>query len=217
VKWVRTKPKGWITKLAINLAGALICYLILIIFFVTKFGQVWMSLIFIPLAVYIFQKIHQHYSAVGDQLKTDISEKLSTINTGENIVIVPVAGITKVVKQSILYAKSLSDNVVAVYVGSSNESIKDLEKNWRKWDTGVKFVGLLSPYRSVLTPLSHFIDVVKEKANASQSQVTVIMPQFIAKRWWQRFLHNQSGFLIMANVLRRRNIIVTIVPYQLEE
>jgi amino acid transporter len=217
VKWVRTKPKGWITKLAINLAGALICYLILIIFFVTKFGQVWMSLIFIPLAVYIFHKIHQHYSAVGDQLKTDISEKLSTINTGENIVIVPVAGITKVVKQSILYAKSLSDNVVAVYVGSSNESIKDLEKNWRKWDTGVKFVGLLSPYRSVLTPLSHFIDVVKEKANASQSQVTVIMPQFIAKRWWQRFLHNQSGFLIMANVLRRRNIIVTIVPYQLEE
>jgi amino acid transporter len=217
VKWVKTKPKGWITKLAINLIGALICYLILIIFFVTKFGQVWMSLVFIPLAVYIFHKIHQHYTAVGNQLKTEISEKLSTIKNGENVVIVPVAGITKVVRQSILYAKTLSDNVVAVYVGSNQESIKELEQNWCKWDTGVKLVGLLSPYRSVLTPLSQFIDVVKEKADASHSQVTVIMPQFIAKRWWQRFLHNQSGFLIMANVLRRRNIIVTIVPYQLEE
>ncbi|MCH5585820.1 APC family permease [Shimazuella sp. AN120528] len=217
VKWLKTKPKGWMGKLAINLTGALICYLILAIFFITKFGQVWMSLIFIPLAVYIFHKIHKHYTAVGNQLKTDISEKLSTITSGKNIVIVPIAGITKVVKQSILYAKSLSDNVVAVYVGSSQESIKELEKDWRKWDTGVKFVGLMSPYRSVLTPLSQFIDVVKEKADASHSQVTVIMPQFIAKRWWQRFLHNQSGFLIMANVLRRRNIIVTIVPYQLEE
>lgn len=217
VKWMRTKPKGWIIKLTINLIGALICYLILIIFFVTKFGQVWMSLIFIPLAVYIFYKIHRHYTAVGNQLKTDISERLTELKSGENIVIVPIAGVTKVVKQSILYAKSLSDNVIAVYVGTSAESNKEMHETWKAWETGVKLVTLQSPYRSVLTPLSQFIDTVTAKANASHSQVTVIMPQFLTKKWWQGILHNQSGFLIMANLLRRKSVIVTIVPYQLEE
>jgi hypothetical protein len=217
IKWVRSKPKGWIPKLVINLIGALICYLILVIFFVTKFGQVWMSLIFIPIAVFIFHKIHQHYIAVGHQLQTDICEKLINVKNGENIVIVPVAGVTKVVRQSILYAKSLSDNVVAVHVGTNEQSINQLHKNWNAWQTGVNLVTLHSPYRSVLTPLSQFIDTVKAKADASGSPVTVIMPQFITKKWWQSILHNQSGFLIMANLLRRKGIIVTIVPFQLEK
>jgi hypothetical protein len=65
--------------------------------------------------------------------------------------------------------------------------------------------------------LSQFIDTVTAKADVSHSQVTVIMPQFLTKKWWQGILHNQSGFLIMANLLRRKSVIVTIVPYQLEE
>jgi amino acid transporter len=217
LKWIRSKPKGWIGKLAANLAGALICYLILIIFFITKFEQVWMSLIFIPICVFIFHKIHQHYSAVGDQLRIDLSRKLIDIESAGNVVIVPVAGITKVVEQSLVYAKSLSDNVVAVYIGSSPEAIDRMEKEWEKWQTGVRLVTLHSLYRSVLTPLSEFIDMVKAKADKTGARVTVVMPQFITKKWWHGILHNQSGFLIMAYLLRMRNVIVTIVPYQLQK
>jgi hypothetical protein len=107
--------------------------------------------------------------------------------------------------------------VIAVYVGSSEESILNLKRAWDEWETGVELVTLQSPYRSVLTPLSQFIDEVKAKADKSNTQVTVIMPQFITKKWWQSILHNQSGFLIMANLIRRKNIVVTLVPYQLEE
>lgn len=217
LKWVRSKPKGWIGKLAANLAGALICFLILIIFFITKFQHVWMSLVFIPICVFIFHKIHQHYVAVGDQLRVDLSHKLSEIKTAGNVVIVPVAGITKVVEQSLVYAKSLSDNVVAVYIGSSPEAIDRMEREWAEWQTGVRLVTLHSLYRSVLTPLSEFIDMVKAKADKKGARVTVVMPQFITKKWWHGILHNQSGFLIMAYLLRMRDVIVTIVPYQLQK
>ena len=47
-------------------------------------------------------------------------------------IVLPVAGITKVVLQSISYAKSLSDNVVAVYVGFDEEEIQRLEKKWEE-------------------------------------------------------------------------------------
>lgn len=217
VKWVREKPPGWIGKLLVNLSGALICYLILAIFYITKFGQVWMTLVFIPACVYVFHKIYQHYQAVGEQLRVNLAQKITDLDNMDNMVIVPVAGVTTVVKQTLHYVKSLSDNVVAVYVGSSPEAIDRMEKEWNEWQTGVRLVTLHSLYRSVLGPLSEFIDLMKKKAAQTNTRVTVVMPQFITRKWWHSFLHNQSGFLILAYLLKMKSVIVTIVPYQLKQ
>ncbi|MBI4769294.1 MAG: hypothetical protein HY784_02495 [Chloroflexi bacterium] len=42
------------------------------------------------------------------------------------------------------------------------------------------------------------------------------MPQFLAPRWWQSVLHNQTAFLIRMALLFRRGIVVTDVPYRLK-
>ncbi|HET7627321.1 MAG TPA: APC family permease [Bacillales bacterium] len=217
VKWIRTKPKGWVSKLVTNLVGALICYLILVIFFVTKFEKVWVALIFIPLVVSAFHVIHRHYLAVADQLRVDIDEKLDDVKMTENIVIVPVSGITTVVEQSILYAKSLTDNVIAVYIGFSPEAIAKMEKEWKMWETGVRLVTIYSLYRSILTPLSKFIDTVKYKTDQSGARITVVMPQFYTKYWWQSLLHNQSGVLIRAYLVRTKDIAMTTIPYRFKK
>ena len=44
VKWIREKPKGWIPKLIINTIGAIISFIVTIMFFLTKFPQVWSSI-----------------------------------------------------------------------------------------------------------------------------------------------------------------------------
>ncbi|MFC4619369.1 APC family permease [Camelliibacillus cellulosilyticus] len=217
VKWLRTRPKGWLPKLAANFVGALICYLILITFFVTKFTQVWIAIIFIPLVLFVFHVIHRHYLAVGDQLRVEMSQKLSELKLKENIVIVPVSGITKVVEQSILYAKSISDNVIAVYIGFSPESIEKMEKQWNEWETNVRLVTIHSLYRSILTPLSKFIDTVKYKADQSNARVTIVMPQFFTKHWWESVLHNQSAALIRAYLVRTKDIVLTTVPFRLKK
>jgi amino acid transporter len=217
LKWIRTKPKGWGMKLAANLIGALICYLILIIFFITKFTHVWMALIFIPLVVFVFHKIHQHYLDVGDQLRIDISEKLKDVKLSENVIIVPVSGITTVVKQSLLYAKSITDHVIAVYIGFSPEAIEKMEKQWEEWDTGVRLVTIHSLYRSILTPLSRFIDAVKYKTDEAGARITVVMPQFYTKKWWHALLHNQSGTLIRAYLVRTKDIAITTIPYHFKK
>lgn len=204
-------------KLAANLIGALICYLILIIFFITKFTHVWMALIFIPLVVFVFHKIHQHYLDVGDQLRIDISEKLKDVKLSENVIIVPVSGITTVVKQSLLYAKSITDHVIAVYIGFSPEAIEKMEKQWEEWDTGVRLVTIHSLYRSILTPLSRFIDAVKYKTDEAGARITVVMPQFYTKKWWHALLHNQSGTLIRAYLVRTKDIAITTIPYHFKK
>ncbi|MGI2328366.1 APC family permease [Planococcus sp. YIM B11945] len=215
VKWLREKPKGWQTKFAINTTGALISLLVTLIFFLTKFAQVWPVLVFLPFIIFVFHRIHSHYKAVADQLRIS---KATAIPVEGNVMIIPVAGITQVVETSINYARSLSvDQIIAVYVTFDREDEKRFEEKWKVWHPDVRLVTLYSPYRSILHPLMKFIGTVEHKATELHYRVTVVIPQFIPKKGWHNILHNQSGTLIRTILLYRRNLIVVTVPYHLKK
>jgi amino acid transporter len=216
VKWIRQKPKGWVTKLIINTTGALISLIVTMVFFLTKFTQVWSVLVFLPLIILLFYRIRKHYEAVADQLRIATGEPAVPIEG--NVIILPVAGITHVVENSLNYAKSLSPHqIIAVHVPFEREEEAAFEEKWKKWQPDVRLVTLHSPYRSILHPLIKFIDTVQRKASESNYQVTIIIPQFIPKKGWHNILHNQSSLLIRAHLLYRRNVIVTTVPYHLKK
>lgn len=216
VKWIREKPKGWIVKLTINLVGAFMSFTVMMIFFITKFGQVWSVLIFLPLIVFIFHQIKKHYEAVGEQLRITTCEP--TIPIEGNVMIVPVAGITHVVENSLNYAKSLSpDQIIAVYVAFERDAEKQFEEKWNAWQPDIRLVTLHSQYRSIIQPLMKFIDTVEHKANENNYRVTVLIPQFIPKKSWHNILHNQSSLLIRAILLYRKDLIITTVPYHLKK
>lgn len=216
VKWIREKPKGWVSKLIINTTGALISFIVSMMFFLTKFPQVWSVLIFLPLIIFLFHRIRKHYEAVGVQLGLTTSE--SAVQIEGNVIILPVSGVTHVVERSLNYAKSLSPHqIIAVYVSFEKEDETAFEEKWSKWQPEVRLVSLHSHYRSIIQPLSKFIDTVQRKASESDYQVTVIIPQFIPRKGWHNILHNQSSFLIRAYLLHRKNVIVTTVPYHLKK
>jgi amino acid transporter len=216
LKWIREKPVGWVTKLIINSVGALISLIVTLMFFLTKFAQVWSVLVFLPIIIFIFHRIRKHYDAVGDQLRITTCKPAVPIEG--NVLIVPVAGITHVVENSINYAKSLGVNqVIAVYVAFEREDEKKFEEKWKQWQPDVRLVTLHSHYRSIIQPLTKFVDIVQHKASESNYRVTVVIPQFIPKEGWHNILHNQSSFLIKAFLLYRRNVIVTTVPYHLKK
>ncbi|SDY72766.1 APC family permease [Bacillus sp. 166amftsu] len=216
VKWIREKPEGWILKLTINLTGAIISFIVMSMFFLTKFAQVWTVLIFLPVIIIVFHRIRKHYEAVGDQLSLKTCEPIVPIEG--NVIIVPVAGMTHVVENSLNYAKSLSpDQVIAVYVSFEREDEKKFEEKWKKWQPEVRLVTLHSHYRSIIQPLTKFIDTVQYKASESNYRVTVVIPQFIPKKGWHNILHNQSSLLIRAFLLYKRNVVITTVPYHLKK
>ncbi|WP_026567154.1 APC family permease [Bacillus sp. UNC41MFS5] len=216
VKWLREKPQGWVPKFIINTTGALISLVVTLMFLITKFSQVWSILIFLPIIVYLFHRIRKHYDAVGDQLRLTTCEPLMPIEG--NVLIVPVAGMTNVVANSINYAKSLSqDQIIAVYVSFERDDEKNFEEKWKKWQPDVRLVTLHSHYRSIINPLTKFIDTIEHKASEANYRVTVIIPQFIPKKGWHNILHNQSSLLIRAYLLFRKNVIITTVPYHLKK
>lgn len=214
LKWLREKPSNWLIKFLINTIGAIICLTVTMMFFITKFVQVWPVFIFLPIIMFIFLQIRKHYDSIGEQLR--IKEAVSEQSISGNIIILPVAGITTVVENSLRYAKSLSaDQIIAVYVGFNRESILSFEEKWQKLHPDIRLVTLFSYYRSIIGPLAKFIDLVNRKAVERNYKVTVVIPQFIPKKGWHYFLHNQSSFMIREFLLLRKNIIVSTVPFHL--
>lgn len=215
LKWLREKPQGWLPKFIINTIGAVISLVVTLMFFITKFSQVWSILVFVPIIVFIFHKIKQHYDAVGDQLRLTTCEPPMKIEG--NVMVVPVAGMTHVVENSLNYAKSLNpQQIIAVYVAFEREDEKKFEEKWKKWQPDVRLVTLHSHYRSIINPLSKFVDTVEHKASEGNYQVTVVIPQFIPKKGWHNILHNQSSLLIRSFLLFRKNVVITTVPYHLK-
>jgi len=216
IKWLREKPERWRQKLFINALGAAISFIVVVVNLVTKFTQIWPILIFLPLIIAMFHKIFNHYAAVAEQLRVSAMEP--TLPIEGNIIIVPVSGITRVVENAINYAKSLgAQQVIAVTVSFDKDEEKRFEEKWKKWQPGIRLVTLYSLHRSIIQPLSKFIDSVEYKANELNYHVTVLIPEFMPRKGWQNILHNQSSLLIRTILLYRKNVVVATVPYHLKK
>jgi hypothetical protein len=209
-----TERKHWKKSLVINLIGATATAVVLTVFIATKFVHgAWVVVVMIPLLVLMFLAIHKHYVSVATQLSLEkIDETLEPI---KNTVIVPISGIHRGVINALRYARSISpESVTAVYVDFEEEATARLKERWDKLDLGVKLVVLPSPYRELTRPILKFIYRVDRLRD--DDIITVVIPEFVPKRWWQHLLHNQSSLLLKAALLFRENVIVTNVPYHLK-
>ena len=70
-----------------------------------------------------------------------------------------------------------------------------------------------SPYRALVTPLLAYNDLVDRQEE--DDTLTVVLPEFVAKRWWEHLLHNQAALRLKAALLFRPGTIVVSVPYHL--
>jgi len=195
----------------VNGVGAVTTALVLVVILITKFARgAWVVTILIPLLVAVFRSIHRHYQEVSQELSLPEAAPLQPV---KNTVIVPVAGINKPVAAALSYAKSMSDNVVAVYVALNAESGKKMKEEWERWGCPVPLLVLHSSYRSLLGPLLHLIDRVDRRNR--DSVITVVIPEFVPHCWWHNLLHNQSALLIKGALLFRKGVVVTSIPYHL--
>ena len=203
---------GDLGRSLINGFGAALTAIVVVVFTVTKFGEgAWIVVIVIPVLVLAFLKVHAHYQAIAEELRLPSLDYHP--EPVKSVVIVPVSTITRVVANALGYAKTMSDTVIAVHVGSDRAQSERLAGRWAEWNPGVRLVTIDSQYRSVVQPLLRYIDLLHSQSPGTI--VTVLIPEFVVGRWWQGMLHNQMGFLLQARLVSRRDIVIAMVPYRL--
>ncbi|MFS0952987.1 amino acid permease, partial [Enterococcus thailandicus] len=113
VKW-KKEGKKWLSKSIANITGAFISYAIIAILFVYRLGDIWPFFIIMPIVMFIFYKIHDHYKKVAEQLRLENDAKLHDYDG--NTVLVLVGNVTRVNIGALNYARSICDYVVAMHV-----------------------------------------------------------------------------------------------------
>jgi amino acid transporter len=212
VRWRRLREAGWKQGVIINGIGAISTFIVLLVVAVTKFTHgAWIVMALIPVLVFAFRSIHRHYQNAANELQAQ-----TPLDPGEikHTVIVPIAAINRIAKQTLAYARSISDNVTAVHITDDEEEIQEMRKRWAELGTDIPLVIIESPYRALIGPLIAYIDEVDSQR--PDDTITIVLPEFVARHWWEQVLHNQSALRIKAALLFRPGTVVTSVPYHLE-
>lgn len=124
VKW-KKEGKRWLSKSIANITGAFISYAIIAILFVYRLGDIWPFFIIMPIVMFIFYKIHDHYKKVAEQLRLENDAKLHDYDG--NTVLVLVGNVTRVNIGALNYARSIGDYVVAMHVSLDEDVEKEKE------------------------------------------------------------------------------------------
>ncbi|GAB7387093.1 hypothetical protein BSNK01_09290 [Bacillaceae bacterium] len=120
------------------------------------------------------------------------------------------------VAQSISYAKGISDDIRVVTVDFDDEHAAKMREKWEQWNVNVPLIILRSPYRTLISPLLKYIDTL-EKEKEEDEFITVLIPQFIVKKWWHALLHNQTALLLKAVLIYRKDVVVSTIPFHLHQ
>jgi amino acid transporter len=204
----------WKIKLAINAFGAICTFIVMMVFAVTKFVDgAWIVLVIIPSLVVVFSAIHRHYKKLASLLSLENFGAPPRLS--RHRVILLVSGVHRGTLAALRYAKALSDDITAVHVSIDDDETSKTRRKWDEWGEGVRLVILDSPYRLLLEPLLHYIEDLDAQRQPNDT-ITVVVPQFVPKKWYHNLLHTQTALLLRMVLLFRTGIVITDVPYQVD-
>ncbi|MDQ6691852.1 MAG: APC family permease [Candidatus Dormibacteraeota bacterium] len=236
--WRQHREAGWRRALVINLVGALLSGAVAIIAAATKFtAGAWIVVVLIPLIVLACRRVHRAYQSARESLIPDPTQALvvptvtltppppkaaATTPMGErqdapteisHLVVVPIATLDLAALRALAYAASLSVPLLALHVSPSEQEADRFRSYWKAWGDHLPLEVVVSPYRATLAPLANYIEALhRQRADLT---LTVVVPELIPARRWQRLLHNRIAQRLRKMLIEYQGIIVTSVPFHL--
>lgn len=210
---LRFEP-GWAVKMLINGFGAVCTAVVMLVFAITKFLYgAWIVLLLMPALVYLFSAIHHHYTSLAKRLSLERSGTPPLIT--RHRVILLISGVHRGTLEALRYARALSDDITALHVSIDPVETEKVQQKWEIWGDGVRLVILESPYRLLLEPILEYIESIAAVRQPHEA-ITIVVPQFVSRHWWNNLLHTQTATLLRFALLFKPGIVITDVPYHVD-
>ena len=217
--WLSTKDPGWQYRLAINAVGAVLTGVIAIVVTSVKFTSgAYLVVILIPTMVGIMLFIRRQYDGQARELEVRDDQVFERVHRDQRVVI-PVNGINRSVVQAVTFGRSLASDpslLQAVFVTTDLEVADRLRERWERQFPGVPLVVVESPYRALVGPVVTYLDVLDMAWPPDRETPTtiVVLPEYVALRWWDRLLYNQQAKRLKASLVGREHTVIADVPYR---
>jgi hypothetical protein len=216
--WLSERSAGWRKKLSINAFGAALTGAVFFVVLIAKAPTSLLVAVIIPFLILIMVFIHRQYTASKAQLAMS-EEAVIPPPRREERVIVPVPAINRAVVQAVNVARSIAPDIRAVLISDEPEEAAMIRARWERQLPHVPLVIVESPYRALVGPMLAYLDVLdKTWPEDKEDPITfVVIPEYVARHWWERILYNQSANRLRSALLGRPHTVVVNVPYRREE
>ncbi len=217
--WRRVRESGWRWRSVVNGIGAVLTGVVLVVVASVKFTSgAYLVIILIPIQVAIFLFIHRQYGAAARQLAMRPDQVVRPPHREERVV-VPVPALNRAVVQAVNVGRSISADLRAVYISDDPDQAAEMRQRWEQQVPGVPLVIVESPYRALVGPLVAYLDVLDSGSPPDRPlPITfVVVPEYVARHWWERILYNQSAKRLRTALLGRPRTVVVNVPYRRED
>jgi hypothetical protein len=194
-------------------------FVVLGIVLVEKFEHgAWVVAILIPAIVGGMLFINRQYAASNTHLAIKPDYIVPTPNRQERA-IVPVPSLNRAAVRALNVARSITDDVSAVFISEDPDQSADMRTRWDRQVPGVPLVIVESPYRALAGPLMAYLDVLDRAWPPDKPEpiTFVVIPEYVARHWWERILYNQSAQRLRSVLLGRPHTVVVDVPYRRDD
>lgn len=220
--WKRVGGPHSLRFMFINGLGALVTGITVVVVLVAKFVDgAWITMLLIPSILILMYAVRRHYDRVGVEVADSSPLDLTHFRPAQ--VVVPVERWSAVAKKALMFALSISPEVVGVHVEC--EWTDELKKEWQEFvEKPVQELGLAapklailpSPFRYVSSPIVDYVLDLQKKDPGRQ--LAVIIPELVERHWYYYFLHNQRAAMLktLLYVKGSQRIAVVNVPWYIE-
>jgi amino acid transporter len=200
---------GWRRSIVINIVGAIVTGLVLVVVVASKFGAgAWLSILIMLLLVPVFASIHRHYTGVQRQLAAG---RVRPGAVGRNHVVLLVRDFDVAVAEAIGYLRSFRpEDVRPVFPCVASTVDPDVQARWRVF-VGPGFPDLQPiPATDQISGIRRLVSSIDLEPD---DHVTVVVPELLRPQGISSYLvRNRDLVLLKAAMLRTPGVAVTDVP-----
>jgi hypothetical protein len=199
---------------AINLVGAIITAVVLVIVVYSKFlNGAWLAMTAMVVIFIVMRIIKSHYLKVSRELEIPVDHQVALPSRNHAIVLVSKLHLPTL--RALAYARSTRpSDLVGLTVQVDEKTTAALQDEWFRRGITVPLVVVGSPYREITKPILNYVRQLRRQS--VRDVVTVYIPEYVVGHWWEHLLHNQTALRLKGRLLFIPGVMVTSVPWQLE-
>ena len=200
-------------KQAVNATGAMVTGLVLVIVLATKFAQgAWIVVLATPILFATMKAIAHHYR----EMTRDLQPAAAGVSLPGSIhAVVLVSNLLAPTLRALAFAQATAPASLVALKVSAEDSADPLPAEWQQRRVPVPLVVVESPYRETVRPVLRYVRRLRREQPGDV--ISVIIPEYVVRHWWQQVLHNQTALRLKARLLFEPAVAVTSVPWQVGE
>ncbi len=220
--WWQERSPRWQQRASLNLLGTVLTGAAAIVLAAEKFTSgAWLIVLVVPLLVVLFNGVRRAYARIGRVLEIDACPQRP--RTDASVVVVPVAGISRLTEEMLSAALSMGDRVVALHVVMGDEAddraaAADLQRRWQEWRPDVSLVLLAGvdeddrPSRVLGPAIARYL---RGLAEPGTERVLLLIGEVAPDHWWEQVLFNRRGAVVARYAGRTTTAVICRLRFRL--